>query len=305
MRDLEKILSSNLLEDIDREEVISRYQKLAGILASLGCTEDEIFHIINKKKNLLSKPIEPIRTNVDDAIKFGFTKEDLKTMYKLSPLALRYTIDMYMTAMDNFRLLDFNKEKFIKSCVNRSRIVTLSIGQIRDRVEDIKEASINRGEDLEPIKIGFTFFDIRTMVGKDTEVLEITKDTLEAQATLLYEFGYTPEEIKKMIIEFPGLLSHKLTENEKKLEFYRDIKILHAISACSTRLKQSLILSVARVSYLEEHDVPLDHHGITVLFQNSSYYQSIFGVNNTGVINLYRLDQELKEKRAKMEKPDA
>ncbi len=301
MRDLEKILSSKLLKGIPREEIIDRYQKLASILASLGCTEDEVFYIINKKKKILQEPIEPIKTNIDDAIEFGFTKTDLKAMYKLTPMALRYTIEMYTSALTNFCLLAFNKEKFIRACVNRSKIVTLSLDRIREKVGDIEEACINRGEDLPPIKIGFTFFDVRTMVGRCTEILDITRKTLEDQATLLYEFGYSPEEIRRMIVEFPGLLGHKITENEKKLNYYRDIKVLHAISASSTRLKQSLELSIARVSYLREHEVPLDPHGIAVLFQKSEYYQRTFGVSNNGVINLYRLDQELREKRQKLE----
>lgn len=302
---LKTLLKSEPLTGFSLEAIEKRIEELKTLFASLHLdySNAELSRILCLWPEILTYSDDQITTFYQDMIRFGFNHEQVKKMIRIYGPVLKLTYQDFKCFENKFRQ-DYgvftSHQEFIKNMALHTRLFELYPDGLDKRVNDFLTLQIKRKGDLPPLSIGFTREDIIVMMKNSINCLLVPKEMLERQAQMYFDIGFTCEEMHYIFVNAPEVLTKSVDSNREKLEYYRDIVVLDAIYTKPRRLRQSLKLSIARAHYLNEHGINLkSSYGKSVLFENESHYISFFGINNSSVIMLYEIHEELREKRKK------
>jgi len=297
---LKSALASKVLKGESKEDIEARLESLLRLFERLNLLENQIKYIFKRYAVILTYEIGVAENAVADMQTLGFTAEQINTMIKCYAPVLKMTLDDFLRLYGFFSEIDFEEEDFRCIISNNARLLEKSANEIGEAINSFFKIPIYRRAGLPPLYVEFTKDEIYSMICASPGILTIPYEQMQGQFQMFFEVGFTPEEMHHIFFLAPEILLNKISKNQEKIEYYRDIEVLQGIYDQPTRMRQSLELSRARAHYLKGHNVYLETiSGINMLFEKSNYYKSIYGVTNSDVAHLYEVQMELEAKRAK------
>lgn len=289
---LARVLKSNSLYGIPKEQIIQNFESMCTLLARIDCSVSEKHAIICNRMNILSHDPKELNRNLDDMFAFGYEKPEIKTMLKKNVKALTRTKEEFENSQKIFESIGVTKEEFKRIPMYNLKALDFTLEMLNERVKEMAS-------------IGFNESEFKDALVRESLILTIPIQSINDHIDALVSPDFTREDIKHMIILSPILLKREVYKVREILNTASLLGIKDEYVKNPNRIRVSVKLLKARAHYISGRGIsPRSRLGIHYLFSTSTKFKNVFGVDNKDVENIYDLAIELASKRKKLEKQD-
>ena len=207
----------------------------------------------------------------------GYTNEEFEIIINTYSIANMKPETLAIKVKDiyNFLLsLGYSKEEVIKMTKTLPSIYSLSIENMKQKIEDIVELGYSREEVIKMTKTSPSIYgySIENMKQKIEDIVEL---------------GYSREEVIKMTKSLPSIYSLSIENMKQKIEFYDEIG-LHSVAVIDPKqLMQSTKLSYARYMFYKEKGITITEENYRMLFVGQKKFEKSYGVTKEELIKKY------------------
>ena len=218
---------------------------------------------------------------------FGYTKEESKEIlntYSLNtykPETLKKKIEEINMYMEK---LGYSKEEVIKMTKSLPVIYSLSIDNIKQKIEDIE-------------KLGYSKAEVIKITKSMPSLYGYSIDTLKQKIEDMEKLGYSRAEVIKMTKSLPAIYSYSIDNIKQKIDFYDSIG-LHELAINDTKqLMQSVSLSYARYMFYKEKNIEITDKSYNKLFINQKQFQKAYGITKEELLEKYDYQAYIQQKK--------
>lgn len=151
--------------------------------------------------------------------------------------------------------LGINKKDIINLFNSFPIVLSYSIENIKQKIEDLRNIGYTRNDTLYMIK----FFP---------RLISFNINFIKEKIDLLEELGYSHNQILIMTKNMPSIFSFNTDTLKDKIEFYKSIKLEAIFINKPKNLIQSEELSYARYKFYESIGITIDNKFNSILFIN-------------------------------------
>ncbi len=182
-----------------------------------------------------------------------------------------------------FITLGYSHEDVIKMTKQLPTLYTLSIENIKQKIEDL-------------ISLGYSREDVIKMTKTLPALYGYSIENIKQKIEDLISLGYSRDDVIKMTKQLPALYGYTIENIKLKVEFYKRIN-LGFIMVCDTkRLMQSIDLTYARYMFFKNQGLEITKENYTKLFYGAKNFEKQYGVDKSTLLEKYNFQEYINNK---------
>ena len=262
-------------------------EELIILLCNFGYTKEESKEILNTyslntyKPETLKKKIEEINMYME---KLGYSKEEVIKMTKSLPVIYSLSIDNIKQKIEDIEKLGYSKAEVIKITKSMPSLYGYSIDTLKQKIEDME-------------KLGYSRAEVIKMTKSLPSIYGYSIDNIKKKIEDIEKLGYSKEEVIKMTKSLPAIYGYSIDNIKQKIDFYDSIG-LHELAINDTKqLMQSVSLSYARYMFYKEKNIEITDKSYNKLFINQKQFQKAYGITKEELLEKYDYQAYIQQKK--------
>ena len=264
-------------------------EELIILLCNLGYTKEESKEILNTyslntyKPETLKKKIEEINMYME---KLGYSKEEVIKMTKSLPVIYSLSIDNIKQKIEDIEKLGYSKAEVIKITKSMPSLYGYSIDTLKQKIEDME-------------KLGYSRAEVIKMTKSLPSIYGYSIDNIKQKIEDMEKLGYSKEEVIKMTKNLPTIYSLNIDNIKQKIDFYDSIG-LHELAINDTKkLMQSVSLSYARYMFYKEKNIEINDKSYNKLFIGQKLFEKAYGITKEELLEKYDYQAYIQQKETR------
>lgn len=264
------------------------------LFESRGYSKHQIIKMITRCGSVLRTSDEKIESRRLLLKELGFEGKDFITMTYKNPYIFVRGKEQLLSNLDYFESLGISREDGIKMFKRFPHIIGLDSNYINKKLELLVSVGFKRDVAISMIRIcpsifsysektlkerldtlkslGFTHEEAIYIYSIGKVLFTTSSEDLILKMNCIKESGFTDEEAKKIVIEYPSILSLNVDSLREKLEYYNNIGLHNVIVRTPKNLIQGLALSKARYNYFRRNGLKIEESNHKRLFMGEKQF---------------------------------
>ena len=262
-------------------------EELIILLCNFGYTKEESKEILNTyslntyKPETLKKKIEEINMYME---KLGYSKEEVIKMTKSLPVIYSLSIDNIKQKIEDIEKLGYSKAEVIKITKSMPSLYGYSIDTLKQKIEDME-------------KLGYSRAEVIKMTKSLPSIYGYSIDNIKQKIEDIEKLGYSKAEVIRMTKSLPAIYGYSIDNIKQKIDFYDSIG-LHELAINDTKqLMQSVSLSYARYMFYKEKNIEITDKSYNKLFINQKQFEKAYGITKEELLEKYDYQAYIQQKK--------
>ena len=254
--------------------IFNEYKSLGGKfkgLLSLGFSYQDVNEITRKNPSIYGNKYYDYCEKINYLKDSGISSSVILKLTKECEFFNFILLDDIKKKIRDLNMLGFNILDIDKMLSIYPSILILYIGDIIEKMQFL-------------ISLGFSYSYVLTILRENALIFSYSKDHLRERVYLFYEYGYSFNDIKVMVLQCSKIFDIDLVELIRKLEFLKLSRLSKIIVDNPSNLLVSSSSVYSRYVYLKSIGKGVGYKSYSILFVSDDEFSKKYQVNMNDVM---------------------